>query len=223
MNKETKTNAIYTALLFVVFIIFTILVKTVDVAAIGPEGSKVGFAAVNGAVRDAIGIHEFWYKLTEAFGIVAILVAAFFGVIGLMQLIKGKSLKAVESDIYALGATYVATIVFYALFEKLVINYRPIIQDVEEGLEASFPSSHTMLIIVVLGTAIIEVTNRIKDVKTSMIIKIVLGIIIALTIVGRLICGVHWFTDIVAGMILGAALISLYMTLRGFMANLLDK
>lgn len=215
MNRETKTNIIYTALLFAVFAVFTILVKTVDVQAIGPEGSKVGFASLNGFIRDALGVHEFWYKLTKLFGIVAILVAAFFGFIGLMQLIQGKSLKNVEMDIWALGITYVVTIAFYALFEKLIINYRPIIKDAEEGLEASYPSSHTMLIIVVLGTAIIEIGNRIRDEKIARIIRTVLGIIIAVTVIGRLICGVHWFTDIIAGMILGATLISLYITLKG--------
>ena len=215
MKRETKTNIILTALLFAVFAIFTVMVKTVDVAAIGPEGSKVGFASLNGMIRDGIGVHNFWYTLTKLLGVVAILIAAFFGVIGAMQLIKGKSLKAVEWDIYALGITYVITIAFYALFEKLIINYRPIIKDAEEGLEASYPSSHTMLIIVVLGTALIEVGSRIKDEKLAMIIKIVLGVLIAVTVIGRLICGVHWFTDIVGGMILGAALISLYLTLKG--------
>ena len=214
MKKETKTNMILTALLFVVFIVFTLLVKTVDVAAIGPEGSKVGFSSLNGFIHNALGVHEFWYTLTKLFGVVAILIAAFFGVIGAMQLIKGKSLKAVEWDIYALGITYVATIAFYALFEKLIINYRPVIKDAEEGLEASYPSSHTMLIIVVLGTAIVEIAARIKDEKIARIVKIVLTVIIAVTVIGRLICGVHWFTDIIGGMILGAALISLYMTLK---------
>lgn len=214
MSKEKKQNLILTVLMFVVFGAYTALIKTVDVAAIGPEGSKVGFASINAAVRDGIGVHEVWYKLTEVFGIIAILVAVFFAFVGLLQLIKGKSLKAVSWDIYSLAITYVATGAFYVLFEKLVINYRPIIVDVEEGLEASFPSSHTMLIIAILGTAIVEVDSLFKNEKLSQIIKIVMAVIIALTVVGRLVSGVHWLTDIVGGMILGGALVSLFMFLR---------
>jgi len=215
MTKQTKTNLLLTILLFGVFAIFTVLVKTVDVQAIGPEGSSVGFATLNGAIAQALPFNEFWYKITKILGVTPFLAAAFFGLLGLLQLIQGKSLKAVDADIYALAISYAATVVFYVFFEKVIINYRPIIKDVEEGLEASYPSSHTLLIIAIIGTALIEISNRIKDEKVCLIVRIVLALIIVVTVIGRLISGVHWFTDIVAGMILGATIISLFLFLEG--------
>jgi len=44
-------------------------------------------------------------------------------------------------------------------------------------------------------------------------VKIVLGLIIALTVVGRLASGVHWFSDIVGAVLISAALLCLFSAL----------
>ena len=74
------------------FIVFTILVKTVDVQPLGAEASLIGFAGLNTAIFNLLGTNAFCYKLTQAFGLLAILVAGTFAVIGALQLIKRKSL-----------------------------------------------------------------------------------------------------------------------------------
>ena len=192
------------------FLLLILLVKTVDVAQIGPAGTSIGLSHLNGGFHDAVGIHMFWYKLTEALGILAILVAALFAFVGLMQLIRRKSLKKVDQNILCLGLLYVAVIAFYAFFEVVIVNYRPIIMPGETLPEASFPSSHTMLICTIMGSAMMQLKEYGHSPKTGMMIKIVCTVILIVTVVGRLICGVHWFTDILGGLLLSAALLCCY-------------
>ena len=183
------------------FIIFTILVKVIDVQPVGAEGSLIGFAGLNTAVFSLLGTNHFCYLATQLFGVLAILVAAVFAVLGFVQLLKRKSL----------GVTYVFVILIYVLFEKLAINYRPLILD--EGLEASYPSTHTMLILTTLGTAIPLAGKYIKNPKAALAVKLVCILIMWLTVIFRLVSGVHWFTDIIGGVLISLSLISLYKSL----------
>ena len=135
----------------ILFVVFTVLVKFVDVLPVGPENSLVGFAGVNIWVHQLLGTNSYGYELTQMFGVLALLAAAAFALLGLVQLIKGKSLRKVDSRLLWLGLVYIIVIILYVLFEKLAINYRPVILD--EGLEPSYPSTHTMLILTIFGTA----------------------------------------------------------------------
>lgn len=216
--KKAKIGFITSGVLFVVFVLFTILVANVDLQPIGPDSSIVGFAGLNGAVADAVGVHMFWYHLTDVLGYLAILVVLFFGLLGVLQLVKGKSLAKVDADIYVLGGFYVLVILFYVIFEVVSVNYRPVILDPAQGLEASYPSSHTMLALCVFTTAIFQFQSRIKNQQVCRVIEIVMAVLIVLTVGGRLLSGVHWFTDIIGSILLSASLIALYcaaiMTLR---------
>lgn len=207
-KKKMQKNFMITGVLFCAFVLYTIAVKLVDVQAIGPENSSVGFATINKAVFTALGQHSFWYQVTEITGILSLLVAGAFGLLGVAQLITRKSVAKVDTDIIILGGFYVLVMVFYALFEVLVINYRPVILD--EGLEASFPSSHSMLVFCIMITAIMQFRSRIPDKKVLLVAEIVSVVIIVVTVLGRLVSGVHWFTDIIGGVLLGAALVMLY-------------
>lgn len=201
-------NFVIAGILFLLFLLFTILVLNVDVKPIGPEKSKVGFSALNSWMAKKTGEQMFWYGLTKILGIIALAVAGFFGLLGIFQLVMGKSLKKVESSLYVLAGFYVAVLCFYLLFEKAVVNYRPVILD--EGLEASYPSSHTMLAVCIFVTAIMQFDKRIKDVTVRRIVQVVLAIFVVVMVVGRLLSGVHWLTDIVGALLLSAALIMLY-------------
>ncbi len=196
--------------IFLIFIVYTLVVKFVDVAPIGPNGSEVGFATINGFFIGLFPYNDFFYNITKVVALFSFMYIGFFALLGLIQLIKGKSFKKVDPAIYGLGGLYIITIMFYLLFEILVINYRPILTDGE--LEASFPSSHTMLAVSVLGSAIIYFITKLKNSKPFVIANFVLIVMMA---GGRLISGVHWFTDIVGGVILGCALVSLYISSLG--------
>lgn len=192
------------------FIVFTILTKRVDLQPIGPEDSVIGFANLNAYIKDVMGYHKAIYNVTQITGYLALLVVAGFGLLGLMQLVKSKKLTGVDSDIYLLGGYYVVVLFIYALFEKVVINYRPIIVDVEEGLEASYPSSHTVLAICVFATAILQMEKRIEDRVKRRVVQNILGALLAITLIGRLLSGVHWFTDICGGVLISLGLVLMY-------------
>ncbi|MBR5401398.1 MAG: phosphatase PAP2 family protein [Treponema sp.] len=200
----------------ILFVVFTVLVKFVDVLPVGPENSLVGFAGVNIWVHQLLGTNSYGYELTQMFGVLALLAAAAFALLGLVQLIKGKSLRKVDSRLLWLGLVYIIVIILYVLFEKLAINYRPVILD--EGLEPSYPSTHTMLILTIFGTAYRASGFFIKNETTKgtvilTTIRTFCLAVMALTIVGRLLSGVHWFTDIVGGVLVSLALITLYQSL----------
>lgn len=215
-KKKNQKNFLITGILFLVFVLYTVLIKTVDVQAIGPENSKVGLATINHAVNSWFGESDFWYTVTKILGVVAFLVVGVFGLLGIAQLVTRKSLKKVDIDIIILGGFYVIVLMCYVIFEVVVVNYRPVIVDVAEGLEASYPSSHTMLVVSILGTAILQFRSRIPEKKVLTIVEIVSGIIIALMVIGRLVSGVHWFTDIVGGILISVALIMLYYSVVEF-------
>ena len=205
---NVRRNYIASAILFGAFVLLTLLVLKVDVQPIGPEESKIGLATINHMVNGSLGRHMIWYKITEYTGYFSLLVAAGFGLIGLVQLVKRRSLFKVDKDILLLGGFYVLVMGTYALFEKVVINYRPIIMD--EGLEPSFPSTHSLLVVAIMGTAVYQIGNRVKQTGIRNLLRILAYVIIVVTVIGRLVSGVHWFTDIIAGVLLADAYIMLY-------------
>ena len=196
--------------LFVLFIIWTILVKVVDVAPIGPQNTEVGFSTINGAIHELFGLNMFWYKLTMAFGILAIACAGVFAVIGLVQLIQRKSLNKVDHKLIAAGVLYLLIIILYVLFEKLVINYRPVIMPDNTVPEASYPSSHVMVICVILGSVPYLIKDYLRKDDLTRIVSIVCYVIMGLTVIGRLLSGVHWFTDIIGGVLISASFLLIF-------------
>ena len=207
--ERNKHSLITPAVLFAVFVLYTAAVALIDVKPVGQMNSNVGMATINKALSDAIGVHMIWYDITNILGILALLIAAFFGVVGVIQLVTRKSLLKVDRDIIILGCFYVMVIVCYVLFDHFAINYRPVM--LEDTLEASYPSSHTMLAVCVMSTAICQLKWKMRDEHVSRIVQGVLAVLIVLTVVGRMISGVHWFTDLIGGVLLSAFLVSLYV------------
>jgi undecaprenyl-diphosphatase len=180
----------------------------VDVQPIGPDQSCVGLAAVNGFFDRLIGVHPLWLKIADVLGIVALLTAAAFAVIGLIQWIQRKKLFRVDGEILFLGLLYFAVICFYLLFEQFVINYRPIL--VGGVLEASYPSSHTMLAVSIMGSSLPAVKKLLSKRSIRLVWNSFAITVMTVTVLARWFSGVHWFTDIVAGLLLSLALIFLY-------------
>ena len=191
------------------FVIWTIAVCFVDRQSIGPNGSVVGFATINGFIRDCIGVHMFLYTVTDWLGLVPVFFGFGFAVLGLVQLIKRKSLFKVDSDILVLGAFYIVVGAAYLLFEKFAINYRPVL--IDGYLETSYPSSTTMLAVCVIPTAVFQLNNRIKGKSVKIAINTALVAFTIFMVVGRLISGVHWFTDIVGGLLFGVGIDLVYI------------
>ncbi|MBQ2781948.1 MAG: phosphatase PAP2 family protein [Oscillospiraceae bacterium] len=197
------------AALWAGFVLFTLLLTCVDVQAIGPQGTAVGFATVNEWAFQLLGVHLLWYHLTDWLGVAAIAFAFGFAVAGLYQWVKRKSIRKVDRHILALGGFYLLVIGCYLFFEKVVINCRPILMD--GSLEASYPSSHTMIVVSIIATAAMAFRALCPQKKGwCLAVDIFAAVVIAVTVIGRLIAGVHWLTDIVGGLLLSAALVVSY-------------
>ena len=195
---------------FALFILLIALVTSIDLAVIGPANTAIGMSHLNGAVHNLIGVHMIWYKITNYLGYLAILCGLVFAVLGLKQLIERKSLGQVDKPILALGGLLVSLGVIYVLFEKVVVNCRPVLMEGETVPEASFPSSHTVLAMVIFGAIAMLVKDYVRDKKTAALLQNVCLVLMIVSVIGRLISGVHWFTDILGGVLLSYALLQLF-------------
>ncbi len=203
-----KKNIIIAIILLLIVLCYIALIKYVDVKAIGPENTEVGLATINNYFHSLFPYNELFYKISKYLGYLSFLLIGFYAVIGLYQLIKYKSINKVNKTLIVLGCFYIFVLIVYFFFEKVVINYRPVVLD--EGLEASFPSSHTMLAICVSLSAIL--TNsyiKLKN-KYKKIFNIGIAILMVLIIISRILSGVHWITDIIGGIIISIFLIYIY-------------
>ena len=202
MPKRQKRLFILTGSLFLLFILFTIIMKTVDVKPVGPNQSKIGLASINQFLFNHLGTNSIWYNITNLLGVIAIIFAVGFVISGLCQFIKGKSISKVDFHILLLGALYILVIVFYIFF-------------IDSELEASYPSSHTMITICIMASSMLQFHQLLHNSRKRLLIALDVFsvLIIAVTIIGRLLSGVHWFTDIAAAILLSAASVMLYYSL----------
>ena len=205
-----KRNLIISAILILCAIIFTILVKVIDVQSIGPNNSSVGFATINNFFFNLTGVNMIWYNITDWLGIIPVVIAVGFIIIGFIQLIKRKSLLKVDKEILFLGIFYIILVGIYVFFELVVVNCRPILMN--GVLEASYPSSHTLMALCICGSTII-VNKKLFTNKISKVVNIFSFVLAIVIVVGRLISGVHWLTDIVGGLLISIALLMSYYTI----------
>ena len=208
MNKEKH---LWMGIWFqLAFLLWTALIRCVDVQAVGPSGTKVGFAAFNLWFHHLTGVHMTIYTITDWLGLVPIAVCLGFGVVGVFQLIRRRSLLRVDPDIILLGLYYILVILAYLVFEMVPINYRPIL--IGGALEASYPSSTTLLVLSVMPTLVLQANRRFerKTVKRAVIIFVVL--FSAFMVIGRSVSGVHWATDIVGSVLLSFGLFKFYQS-----------
>ena len=206
--KENKKYLISAIGFLAAFAIWTLLIKIVDVQAIGPRDSSVGFAALNSFVHELFGVNMTLYTITDWLGLVPFVFVFGFAILGLCQWIKRKSLAKVDKSIFVLGGFYVVVMMAFLSFEFFVINYRPVL--IEGILEASYPSSTTMLVTCVMPTAVMQFNERIKNSALRRTVAVLLIAFMVFMVVGRLISGVHWFSDIFGGLLLSAGLVLAY-------------
>lgn len=217
MKRRNQINFAITVGLMFFFILYTILLMYIDVKPIGPKGSLVGFATVNENFKNAFGVNMLLYNITDWLGVVAILVVLGFSILGLIQLIKRKSLFLVDRSIIALGGFYLIVMAVYLFFEYNVVNYRPVL--INNVLEVSYPSSTTMLVMCVMPTAMLQFRRLIKNKSLRMITNILFSLFTVLMIFGRILSGVHWITDILGGILLSSTLIMLYCSVTGYIES----
>ena len=199
--------------LLAAFALWTIAIRFIDVQPIGPQGSTVGFATLNSIIHTRTGVHMQLYTITDWLGLVPVAFGLGFAMLGLAQWIKRKSLLKVDRSILILGGFYIATMAAYLVFESFVINYRPVL--IAGNLEASYPSSTTLLVLCVMPTAMMQLRGRINNRVLRGGVSIAIASFIVFMVAGRLVSGVHWLTDIIGGILLSAGLVTMYDSLIG--------
>lgn len=208
MKKEGKKLFVLGVVLLGAFVIWTLLIQKVDVQAIGVNGTNIGFARINSWFHKLTGVHMVIYNITDWLGLVPIFVCMIFGVVGIGELIKRRSIFKVDRDIIFLGGYYVLLIFGYLIFEMIPINYRPIL--IEGIMEASYPSSTTLLVLGVMPTLVEQSNRRLRNIKLNSIVKIFAVCFSVFMVVGRMVSGVHWITDIVGSLMLSGGLYYIY-------------
>ncbi len=215
MKNRAKKDLFISLSIFVVFIIYTVLVKFVDVQAIGPNDSKVGFSSLNQMIHQWFPGNFTLYNITDLGSLLPLGIALLFAILGLIEWVQRKKVMNVDKNILALGICYLLTFTIYAFFEFVVINRRPVL--IDGVLEASYPSSTTILSLVILTTCIDQVIVYIKN-KYLKYFCIGLSSAYALfLVVGRIVSGVHWASDIIGAMLISAALIFTYFGLKSLL------
>lgn len=213
MTKRNKNHLAIAACALALFVMWTVAVRYIDVQAIGPRGSRVGFATINRLVHNITGVNMPLYNITDWLGLVPVAFMFGFAGLGLCQWIARKRIWLVDFNILALGGFYIAITLIYLFFEWVVINYRPVL--INGYLEASYPSSTTLLVMSVMPTAIMQLNRRIKNMALRKIIAITLAAFTAFMVAGRLVSGVHWITDIIGSALLCTGLVLLYSYVIG--------
>ena len=208
MKKENQRNFCIAICMLLAFLLWTIAIQFVDVQAIGPQESTVGLATINQFVHNLTGVHMPLYTITDWLGLVPLMFVMGFGTLGLVQWIKRKNILKVDYSILVLGGFYIVVMAAYVLFEVFIVNYRPVL--IDGILEASYPSSTTMLVMCVMPTAIMQLNTRIKSDVLKRCVSSSITIFVVFMVIGRLVSGVHWFSDIVGGALLSAGLVLMY-------------
>lgn len=210
MKKAIRRNFIISLCLLAAFVLWTVLVSSVDIQAIGPQNSSVGFATFNGAFHNLTGVNMQLYNLTDLLSIIPLGFVAGFALLGLVQFVKRKNLFKVDYSIFVLGGFYIAVMALFLFFEKVVINYRPIL--IEGVLEASYPSSTTMLVMCVMPTALMQLNSRIRNKPLKLMVALSIVAFTSFMVISRLVSGVHWISDIIGGALLSAGLVMMYFS-----------
>lgn len=208
MSGQKKQLLRRGALWLLLFAVWTGLIRITDVRAIGPGGSSVGLAALNGWFHHLTGVHLWLYTVTDWLGLVPVCVCVIFAAVGLKQLLERKGVWKVDRDILWLGVYYLLVIGMYLYFEMVPVNYRPIL--IEGRLEASYPSSTTLLVLSVMPTLVWQARGRLKNKRMKSAVCMGAMLFSVLMVAGRLLSGVHWLTDIVGAVLLSTGLFCMY-------------
>ena len=217
MKRESQRNFCIAICMLVAFLLWTVAIQFIDVQAIGPWESTVGFSTINQVVHNFTGLHMSLYNITDWLSLVPLGFVIGFALLGLIQWFKRKYLRQVDYSILVLGGFYIVVMAIYVFFEFFVVNHRPVL--INGCLEASYPSSTTMLVMCVMPTVIMQFNNRIKNKILKNSITLLIIAFTVFMVIGRLVSGVHWFTDIIGGGLLSGGLVMMYHSVSSLERN----
>ena len=207
MSKRRKL-IISSIVLFIISVMYTLIVKNIDLSPIGPNDSVVGLSTMNNWFYNINGVNNMWYKITEYLGIIPFIICAFYFLKGIQQLIKYNNIKKVDKRLIYLGILYITMGIVYIFFEKIIINYRPVLED--GVLEASYPSSHTMLAVYICLSSLLISKYYIKNTIILKVFDSITWVLLVFIVGGRILSGYHWLSDIIGGILISLFLVTTY-------------
>ena len=221
-----------TLILFALFLAYSCACLIVDQSEFEPKSviagdetyygrTKLGFSWLNLKGHNALDYDSTFFKLSEYLGYVTLLAAAALGCFWLYQLIRTKSILKVDPCLNATVATFALLALFYVIFELLHLNYRPVV--LEGELEASYPSTHTLLGCVVFGCGAMVFRDTIKDKSLARSLSVLCWVLAFVLVLFRTLSGVHWISDILGGLLLSAALLCFAVFMRKLQENAAQK
>lgn len=209
---------IFAILFLAAFVALSFAVRTVDVAEypIGEGTRTIGLYQINSKVFNTLGgqYKDMYYKIATWLGYACLAMVGVFALAGFVQMISRRSLLKVDKTIFCLAALYIVTLALYFVFEKIVINYRPLLIPGTTEPAASFPSSHTMLAVVMMGSTMLVLGEYIRKDALRVIVWVLCLLVMLATVCCRLLSCVHWATDILAGALLGVSLLLFFSAVR---------
>jgi len=210
-----KKNICIGCIFGILFLILIVLIKTVDVTPSGAAGTDIGLSTINNWFHNLTGVSMTLYTITDILGLTAIATVGIFGVAGLVEWIRRKELLKVDREILAMGVLFLLLFLIYIFFQFVVVNYRPILLPDKPEPEPSFPSSHTIMGWTVMGSIVMVIDKYVKSAKLCKVIRIAAFIIMVLILIGRLLCGVHWLTDILGAILMSIMLLEFFLAGKG--------
>ena len=220
-ENNNKRAFVAGGVLLLAFAVWTWMVRHVDVQSVGVHGTAVGFASLNVWFHELTGVHMSLYTITDWLGLVPLAICLCFGTLGMTQLVRRGKITRVDSDIIILGVYYIAVIFAYLIFEMIPINYRPIL--IDGYSEASYPSSTTLLVFSVMPTLSFQMNRRFRNKTLLNAVAAFCILFSAFMVIGRLISGVHWCTDIIGAVLLSIGMFMLYRASVGFADENADR
>lgn len=208
MKTKEKEILLFGTLCIAAFVIWTLAVLNVDVKPLGVNGTNIGFSSLNCWFHQQTGVHMKLYSITDWLGLIPIAACVCFCIFGLAQWMKRHSIRKVDYDMILLGAYFIVVISGYLLFEMIPVNYRPVL--INGMAEVSYPSSTTLLVLTVMPACIFQINRRVGNQSVRKILNTLIAAFSIFMVLGRLISGVHWLTDIVGAIILSTGMFSLY-------------
>lgn len=219
-SPKARRKFLLAGVMLAVFICLTVLLYTADrqpyTTLVTPyaegaeaETATIGLAGLNLKVSEWLGFRNVFYEITEILGYVEIAVAVCIFLLAVYQLVTRKSVRKMDREVIAMMVPYALIVIFYVLFERISPNFRPVL--LEEGLEMSFPSTHTVLGVGIMVTAEAFFARHFRN-NTFMgkWMPWICRIISVTTVFCRTMSGVHWATDILGGLILAFAIAFVY-------------
>lgn len=205
MKKSTKT-----LIWGLSAVVLTMAVGMIDVKVVSGTGAEVGFATLNQAIWDFFGVNETWDGMTDILMWIMVITAVVAGGWGLMRWAKDEKDSArIGKGVVGFAGAGALMVAVHWFFDNIwVVNYRPVLVD---GMKAvSFPSAHTLVAVVLGISTAMMLCQLVKNRTARVVINTLLPTLMVWIMVGRIMAGAHWVTDVAGSLCYGMTIVSAY-------------